>query len=41
MGSERVAVAHRNGVSVMEIGDEEGQGGSEGSNENSISAIDD
>nr|XP_020196684.2 coatomer subunit beta'-2 isoform X1 [Aegilops tauschii subsp. strangulata]XP_045087076.1 coatomer subunit beta'-2 isoform X1 [Aegilops tauschii subsp. strangulata] len=41
MGSERVAVAHFDGVSVMEIGDEEGQGGCEGSsNENSIAAID-
>ncbi|VAI93770.1 unnamed protein product [Triticum turgidum subsp. durum] len=38
-GSERVAVAHFYGVSVMKIGDEEAQGGSEGNNENSVSAI--
>ncbi|XP_037462624.1 coatomer subunit beta'-2-like [Triticum dicoccoides] len=37
-GSERVAVAHYYGVSVMEIHDE-GQGGTEASNEKSISAI--
>ncbi|XP_037460133.1 uncharacterized protein LOC119331062 isoform X2 [Triticum dicoccoides] len=36
MGSERVAVAHYHGVSMMEIDDEEGQGESEGSNANSI-----
>ncbi|VAI93738.1 unnamed protein product [Triticum turgidum subsp. durum] len=36
MGSERVAVAHYHGVSMMEIDDEEGQGESEGSNDNSI-----
>ncbi|VAI81524.1 unnamed protein product [Triticum turgidum subsp. durum] len=40
MGSERVAIAHCDGVSVMEIGDEKEQGGSEASNEYSISAID-
>ncbi|KAM3215253.1 hypothetical protein ACQJBY_067310 [Aegilops geniculata] len=41
MGSERVAVAQFYAVSVMKIGDEEGQGGCEGSsNENSIAAID-
>ncbi|KAF7104962.1 hypothetical protein CFC21_105820 [Triticum aestivum] len=39
-GSERVAVAQFYTVSVMKIGDQEGQGGSEGSsNENSIAAI--
>ncbi|KAM3298184.1 hypothetical protein ACQJBY_039907 [Aegilops geniculata] len=32
-GSERVAIAHYDGVSVMEIDDEEGQGESEGSND--------
>uniref|UniRef100_A0A453T9W8 Protein kinase domain-containing protein n=1 Tax=Aegilops tauschii subsp. strangulata TaxID=200361 RepID=A0A453T9W8_AEGTS len=39
-GSERVAIAHYYGMSVMEIGDEEGQGGNEGSHENSTAAID-
>ena len=41
MGSERVAVAQFYAVLVMKIGDEEGQGGCEGSsNENSVAAID-
>ncbi|XP_037462805.1 uncharacterized protein LOC119334320 isoform X3 [Triticum dicoccoides] len=39
-GSERVAIAHYYGMSVMEIGDEERQGGNEGSHENSTAAID-
>ncbi|KAF7104966.1 hypothetical protein CFC21_105822 [Triticum aestivum] len=37
--SEGVAVSHFYGVSVMKIGDEEAQGGSEGNNENSVSDI--
>ena len=34
----RLVVAHKTGVSLMEIRDEEEQGGSTGSNENSLSA---
>ena len=37
--SIRVAVAHYDGVLVMEINDEEGQGESGGSNDNSISVV--
>ncbi|XP_048545928.1 coatomer subunit beta'-2-like [Triticum urartu] len=38
VGSGRLVVAHKTGVSLMEIRDEEEQGGSTGSNENSLSA---
>ncbi|KAM3298163.1 hypothetical protein ACQJBY_039901 [Aegilops geniculata] len=37
VGSGRLVVAHKTGVSLMEIRDEEEQGGSTGSNENSLS----
>jgi hypothetical protein len=36
--SVRLVVAHKTGVSLMEIRDEEEQGGSTGSNENSLPA---
>ncbi|XP_044432490.1 probable serine/threonine-protein kinase CA_C1728 [Triticum aestivum] len=38
VGSGRLVVAHKTGVSLMEIRDEEEQGGSTGSNDNSLSA---
>ncbi|VAI81505.1 unnamed protein product [Triticum turgidum subsp. durum] len=38
VGSGRLVVAHKTGVSLMEIRDEEEQGGSTGSNENSLLA---